>query len=153
MTNDLIAESNTAPVSEEQMRTLLEEEGIGILALPTADLPYVVPMSFGYDGESTLYFVYLLFGTESRKEDLSNEADRGRFLIYRAQSVYDWQSVCLTGGIDTVPDDEWGALRDAMRNAWHPNVFASANPMRGVQGYRFRIESWTGIQQRGSGRE
>ncbi|SFC64968.1 hypothetical protein SAMN05444422_11331 [Halobiforma haloterrestris] len=148
MVNDLLEESNTASMSEQQMRTLLEEEGIGILALPTEGVPYVVPMSFGYDGESMLYFVYLLFGTESRKESLSDDVERGRFLVYRAESVYDWQSVSLTGRIAAVPDDEWDTLRDAMQNAWHPNIFASANPMRGVRGYRFRIESWTGIQQR-----
>ncbi|MEF8843007.1 MAG: pyridoxamine 5'-phosphate oxidase family protein [Haloarculaceae archaeon] len=134
-------------MSESQMRTFLQKEGAGILAFPTEDLPYLIPMSFGYDGGSTLYFVFLLFGTESRKEKLANKTERGRFLVYRAESVYDWQSVCLTGHINTVGDDEWNALQNAMQNAWHPNIFSSAHPMRGIQGYRFEIESWAGIQQ------
>lgn len=147
MPSDLVQESDTIQMSEEQMQYLLEREGVGILALSTETLPYVIPMSFGYNGDATLYFVYLLFGTESRKQELSDKQQQGRFVVYRAESLYDWQSVSLTGHISTVADNEWDSLRNAMKNAWHPNIFSSANPMRGVQGYRFEIESWTGIQQ------
>lgn len=147
MSIDAIAESTAASMSEEQMGALLEAEGVGTLALPTGDLPYLVPISFGYDGETTLYFVFLLFGAESRKETLTNEAGRGRFLVYRARSVYDWQSVSVAGRITAVEEGEWDGLRSAMENAWHPNVFSAAHPMRGVRGYRFEIDEWTGIQQ------
>lgn len=148
MSIDAIVESSAASMSEDEMQALLTQEGVGTLALPTDDLPYVIPMSFGYDGESTLYFVFLLFGTDSRKEVLSDRSQRGRFLVYRAESVSEWQSVSLTGRITSVDDDgEWDALRDAMENAWHPNIFSAAAPMRGVEGYRFQIEEWTGIQQ------
>jgi len=152
MSINVVAESSAVPMNESRMRTLLTEEGVGILALPDDDIPYVVPMSFGYDGESTLYFVFMLFGAESRKSKLAEDADRARFLVHRAESVTDWRSVSLTGRIDSLGDDEWDALRGAMENAWHPNVFSSAHPMRGIEGYRFRIDSWTGIEQ-GDGRE
>lgn len=144
-----VVESDAITMTESQIRSLLEAEGVGILALQTDDLPYIIPISFGYDGDSTLYFVYLLFGTESRKETLSNRAERARFLVYRADSVDDWQSVSMEGTLTRVPEGEWDDLRNAMENAWHPNLFSSAQPMRGIEGYRFRIESWTGIQQPG----
>ena len=147
MSIDAIAESTAASMGEGQMRALLEAEGVGTLALPTDDLPYLIPISFGYDGETTLYFVFLLFGTESRKETLTDETGRGQFLVYRARSVYDWQSVSLAGRIGSVEEGRWDELREAMENAWHPNVFSSAHPMRGVRGYRFEIDEWTGIQQ------
>jgi len=151
MSIDAIAESTAAPMSEGAMRELLESEGVGTLALSTDDLPYLIPISFGYDGETTLYFVFLLFGSESRKERLTDETRRGRFLVYRAGSVSDWQSVSLAGRMDTVEEGKWDGLREAMENAWHPNVFSSAHPMRGVRGYRFEIDEWTGIQQRDAG--
>jgi nitroimidazol reductase NimA-like FMN-containing flavoprotein (pyridoxamine 5'-phosphate oxidase superfamily) len=144
MSTDAFPESNVVSMNESQIRTLLEEEGVGILALPAEDLPYTIPMSFGYDGDSMLYFAFLLFGTESQKEDLANRADRARFLVYRAESVYDWQSVSLTGHISTVRDEDGNGFENAMQNAWHPNLISSAHPMRA---YRFEIESWTGIQQ------
>ncbi|MCU4716700.1 pyridoxamine 5'-phosphate oxidase family protein [Halapricum hydrolyticum] len=55
MPNGSFGESTAVSVTENQMRTLLEEEGTGILAFSTDDLPYILPMSFGYDGDSTLY--------------------------------------------------------------------------------------------------
>lgn len=147
MSIDVIAESTAASMSEAEMRDLLKTEGVGTIAFSTDDLPYLVPISFGYDGDATLYFVFLLFGPESRKETLANEAERGRFLVYQARAVDDWQSVSLDGRIDAVEEGEWDELRSAMENAWHPNVFSSAHPMRGVRGYRFEIDEWTGLQQ------
>jgi hypothetical protein len=151
MSIDAIAESTADPMSDEQIAALLESEGVGTLGLPGDDLPYLLPISFGYDGESALYFVFLLFGAESRKETLANEAKRGRFLVYRARSLYDWQSVSMAGRIEFVEEDEWDELRTAMENAWHPNIFSAAHPTRGVEGYRFEIEEWTGIQQQDLG--
>ncbi len=136
-------------MTDDQIRAFLMEQGVGILGLADEAVPYLVPMSFGYDGNSTLYFVFLLFGTESRKEQLSERSRQARFLVYSAESAHEWRSASLVGRIDAVPDDEWESLQDAMGNAWHPDVFSAANPMRGVEGYRFRIDEWTGIQNTG----
>lgn len=141
-----IAESVSTSMTDEQMRELLTERGVGVLVLPDEDVPYAVPMSFGYDRESALYFVFLLFGSESKKETLSDSAARARFLVYRAESMHEWQSVSLTGRVDAVADGEWDTLQNAMANAWYPDLFSAASPMRGVQGYRFSIDEWTGIQ-------
>lgn len=151
MSIDAIAESSADSMSEAEMGDLLESEGVGTLAFATEDLPYLLPISFGYDGESALYFVFLLFGSESRKETLANEAKRARFLTYRADSMYDWRSVSLAGRIELLEEGEWTELRSAMENAWHPNMFSAAHPTRGVEGYRFDIEEWSGIQQRDPG--
>jgi nitroimidazol reductase NimA-like FMN-containing flavoprotein (pyridoxamine 5'-phosphate oxidase superfamily) len=147
MFSSLLEESSAVSMGESQVKTLLTEEGMGVLAFQTDGLPYLIPISFGYDGDSTLYFVFLLFGTESRKEELAKDTERGRFLVYRADSAYSWQSVSLAGRIRAVGDDEWDALQNAMENAWQSNIFSAAHPMRGVEGYRFEIESWTGIRQ------
>lgn len=150
MSIEEIAESSAVSMTDEEIREFLTKEGVGTLALPDEELPYLVPMSFGYDRESTLYFIFLLFGSESRKETLANQAQRGRFLVYRAESPHDWRSVSITGHIDAVADDEWDALRNSMENAWHPDLFTSASPMRGVQGYRLEIDEWSGIQRGGA---
>lgn len=146
MTTEGLLESSAEPMSDDQLQEILTEQGVGTLVLPADDLPYAVPMSFGLDGESTLYFLFLLFGEHSRKQTLTERAGRARVVVYTAQSMYDWQSVNLTGPISAVPEDDWGDLQTAMENAWHPTVFSSASPMRGVEGYRLQIEDWTGIQ-------
>ncbi len=146
MSTEELLESSATSMSDDEIRAFLTDRGVGTLVLPDDEVPYAVPMSFGYDGDAALYFVYLLFGPESHKETLSDRAERARFLSYRAESMHDWRSVTLVGRIDPVADDEWDDLQRAMENAWHPNLFSSASPMRGVEGYRFEIEEWKGLQ-------
>lgn len=146
MVSENMMEGGTASMTDDEIRSFLLAEGVGVLALSTDGVPYVVPMSFGFDGESTLYFLFLLFGAESRKQTLCDRVDRARFLVYSAESMHDWRSVTTTGAIESVPEDDWGDLRAAMENAWHPDLFTAASPMRGVEGYRFRVEDWSGIR-------
>lgn len=146
MSVSAIVESGMVSMDDDQISEFLTQQGVGILGVPDEEFPYLVPLSFGYDGGSAVYFVYLLFGTESRKEDLTEQAKRGRLLVYSARSMHEWQSVSVTGQISGVDDDEWDTLQETMENAWHPDLFSSASPMRGVRGYRFDIDDWSGIQ-------
>jgi len=144
-----LRESSGTSMTAKELRAFLTEQGVGILGLVDESVPYLVPMSFGFDGEQTLYFVFLLFGAESQKQQLCDRAQQGRFLVYSADSIHDWQSVSLEGTIAKVADEEWDQLTDAMENAWHPDLFSAASPMRGIEGYRFRIDEWTAIQSGG----
>jgi len=152
MLDDIIEESSTDRMNDQQIRDFLLEQGVGVLGLSDEDLPYLIPMSFGYDGESTLYFLFLLFGAETRKETLSDQSERATFAVYSVESAFEWRSVTLSGEITAVPDDGWESLQTSMENAWHPNLFSSATPQRGVQGYQLSIEEWTGIWNRSSPR-
>ncbi|RAW44509.1 pyridoxamine 5'-phosphate oxidase family protein [Halorubrum sp. 48-1-W] len=149
MSTEELLESSATTMGDDRIREFLTEQGVGTLALPDEVAPYLVPLSFGYDGESALYFTFLLFGAESRKETLSDRASGARFLVYDARSPHEWRSVSLRGRIEPVEEGDWADLREAMENAWHPDLFSSAEPMRGVRGYRFRIDEWTGIRQGG----
>jgi nitroimidazol reductase NimA-like FMN-containing flavoprotein (pyridoxamine 5'-phosphate oxidase superfamily) len=153
MLEDVLAESSTDLMSDDQIREFLLEQGVGVLALAGAGVPYVLPMSFGYDGGRTLYFRFLLFGDETRKETLSDRAGRASFTTYSVESKFEWRSVILTGELRAVPDSERDALREATENAWHPNLFSSATPKRGIEGYRLDVDEWTGIWNRSSPRD
>ncbi|MFP4625192.1 MAG: pyridoxamine 5'-phosphate oxidase family protein [Natronomonas sp.] len=141
-----ITESGMNSMEDDGIRTFLTQQGVGVLGIQDDGVPYLVPLSFGFDGKSTLYFVFLLFGTESRKETLIDENRRARFLVHRADSMHEWQSVSCTGDISPVADEDWDELLETMENAWHSDLFSSARPMRGVEGYRFEIDDWSGIQ-------
>lgn len=147
MSIEEIRESDTSRMTEEELQEFLTEQGVGVLGLADEELPYLLPLSFGFDGEDALYFVYLLFGPESRKETLTERTDRARFLVYDAASTYDWRSASLAGSFEPVTEEEWDELRASMENAWYPDLFRTAEPMRGVEGYRFEIEAWTAIQR------
>lgn len=147
MSISTIVESGIVSMDDDEIGQFLTEQGVGVLGIHEEESPYLLPISFGYDGNDALYFVFLLFGTESRKEQLVEKTQRGSFLVYDAKSMHEWRSVTLSG--DVVPideDDEWETLQETMENAWHPDLFSSAEPMRGVRGYRFEIDDWSGIQ-------
>lgn len=146
-----IRDSDAERMEQEEVKQFLREQGVGVLALSDRNVPYVLPLSFGYDGESRLYFTYLLFGAQSKKEELSERVDRARFLVYSAASMYEWRSVLLTGELEAVPDEEWNELQTAMQNAWHPNLFSTATPMRGIKGYRFSITDRTSLKHTSAG--
>jgi nitroimidazol reductase NimA-like FMN-containing flavoprotein (pyridoxamine 5'-phosphate oxidase superfamily) len=136
-------------MEQEEAGQFLREQGVGVLALADAGVPYVLPLSFGYDGDARLYFTYLLFGAQSKKEELSERVEKARFLVYAAESMHAWRSVLLTGELGEVSNEEWDELQTAMENAWHPNLFSAATPMRGVKGYQFRITDQTSLKHTG----
>lgn len=135
-------------MDEVAIRDFLSNQAVGVLALPAEDGPYVLPLSYGFDGDSALYLVYAL-GSESRKEELTERADVVRFLVYDAASPFDWESVLLSGTLAEVPAEEWVSIRDEFGPAWRPELLENAELSRGSKVYRFRIEDWTGIRHTG----
>lgn len=78
MTVEDLREVGVARMDDAEMRTLLSRQGVGVLGLVSVDGPYLLPLSFGFEGESALYFTYLT-GTLSRKRSLSESRGGRRF--------------------------------------------------------------------------
>jgi len=135
-------------MADSEIAAFLGSQGVGVLGLPAEGAPYLVPMSFGYDGGDNLYFTFIL-GERSRKEELSEAAESSRFLVYNAKSLFTWQSVLLSGTVEPVPEEEWEAVEDTMENAWHPDLLDSADLSRGVRVFRFHIDERVGIKHTG----
>jgi hypothetical protein len=134
---------------EQHIRDFLSSHGVGVLALPTDGAPYLLPISFGYDGDHTLYFTFVT-GDGSRKAGLSTGSERASFLVYAAESPFVWRSVVCEGGIHELPRDEWDAHDEAMAdNAWHPDVFERAFETERVRVYQFDVEDWSGLRHTG----
>jgi hypothetical protein len=135
-------------MTDDEIRAFLSSQGVGVLGLAAEEGPYMLPMSFGYDGADRLYFTYVV-GEQSRKRELSDRAETARFLVYKASSRFNWQSVVLTGTLSVVPEGEWDDVDESMANAWHPDIFESAELSGGVTVYRFAIEERVGFKQTG----
>jgi nitroimidazol reductase NimA-like FMN-containing flavoprotein (pyridoxamine 5'-phosphate oxidase superfamily) len=135
-------------MTDAEIGRFLSSQGVGVLGLSADEGPYMLPMSFGFDGEESLYFTYLV-GEQSRKRELSERAGTAKFLVYKATSRFNWQSVVLTGSLSTVPESEWDDVDESMANAWHPDLFESAELSGGVAVYRFDIEERVGYKQTG----
>ncbi len=146
MSVDELGEIGLSRMDEASVDQFLASQRMGVLALPGDEAPYVVPMSYGYDGESALYFTYVL-GADSHKEAYSEQADRARFLVYSADSAFQWESVVLEGPLERLPREAWD---DApLDDAWRPDILERADLSRGVAVYRFRIEDQSGIGHAG----
>lgn len=135
-------------MDEGQIRDFLANQGMGVLGLPVDGVPYLLPMSFGYDGESRLYFSFFL-GEESRKRELSDRAEHASFLVYSADSPFFWESVALEGTIDEVAGDAWDDHAAAMDNAWHLQLFERAETPGRVELYEFTITDQRGLAYTG----
>jgi len=133
-------------MDREDIEKTLERKSIGVLGVPTDSAPLLRPLSFWYDGESALYFVYVL-GADSRKVTASDHADAARFLVYDIETTFNWRSVLLTGTIERVPDDERRAIEEQIDTSWKPDVFERAAETEATALYRFRIEDRAGIKQ------
>ncbi|SER86358.1 pyridoxamine 5'-phosphate oxidase family protein [Natrinema salaciae] len=135
-------------MDDGELRQFLSSQRTGVLGLPGDDAPYLLPLSFGYDGDERLYFTYLL-GSSSRKKTLSERADVAKFLVFKVDTMYNWQSALLTGTISEVPESDWDALEETLSGAWRPSLFDSATLSGDVAVFEFRIEEQTGIKHQG----
>lgn len=149
MTVETLEALGVERMAEQTIVDFLTSKGVGILALPTDDAPYVLPISFGYDGERRLYFTYAT-GNTSRKADLSSGDGRASFLVYAAESPFMWRSVVCKGTVREIPRSEWDEHEEAMNdNAWHPDLLERAFEAERVLVYRFDIGEWSGLRHSG----
>lgn len=148
MTVDELGAYGLEQLTDEEIHAYLTHQRMGVLGLPTENGPYMFPLSFGFDGDSTLYFTYVL-GSASRKADLSERADHASFLAYGAESPYNWESVFLTGRLDAVPESEWDDLDGLLADAWRPGLIEEAAVEADVAVYQFTIEERSGVKHTG----
>lgn len=149
MTVDELAVYDVVPMSDEEIRGFLSSHSVGVLGLPTTDAPSLRPMSFWFDGGSSLYLLYVL-GEDSRKAELTARSDVARFLVYSAETAFTWRSVLLTGTVDELRwGDEERGVREAVEAAWRPDVLKRVVERDAVGLYRFRIDEQVGLKSMG----
>jgi len=133
-------------MTDDDIEQTLANETVGVLGLPAETAPALRPMSYWFDGEATLYFVYVV-GEESRKARLTERADRATFLVYRIDAPFNWRSVRLEGTLERVPEDERAEVEAQMDVSWRPELFERGADSENTDLYRFRIEDREGVLQ------
>lgn len=133
---------------EEDIEGLLDSVGWGILALANDDVPYSLPISFGYDGEA-IYFAFIRSSPTDTKFEYIEDGKPARLLVTDVDSRLDWQSVSVAGTVTSVKRDspEWLKLLDSLDdNAWFSSDFRFATMSKGLQGYQLEIDELYGIE-------
>jgi hypothetical protein len=131
-----------------EIDAFLSTHHTGVLGLPGPEAPYLVPLSYGYDGDSRLYFFYVV-GEESTKDELSAQAETARFLVYTAETAFNWRSVLLRGTMREVSDEQWDAVEDEIDLPWRPDLIETASAAEATRLYRFEVEERSGIKHVG----
>jgi hypothetical protein len=112
-------------MDESGIDDVLREAGIGVLSMSADGVPYGVPMSFGYDGEDTLYFVFLGASAELRKETYASQSSVASFTTFDVDPDGSWRSVIVAGPLERITIDEWDSAREALAdNAYQSNLLS-----------------------------
>lgn len=148
MTVDDLSAYGMEPMTDANITSFLSSQSVGVLGLSADGLPMLRPLSFWFDGDSALYFVYVL-GGESRKHELSQQAETARFLVYSAETPFNWRSVLLSGSLSEVSDSEFASVLEDMDIRWRPELFEQASVAETTAIYRFDIDEQTGIKHLG----
>jgi hypothetical protein len=143
MTTAEVLEGNR--MIDAEIDALLEEVGFGVLSMSLDGVPYGLPLSFGYDGESRLYFVFVGHSDEGRKTEYAERADVVGFLAYDVADADDWRSVVVDGSLDRITIDDWEAAREALgENGWRPQLLSDVDPDQDPRVWALEIESRSG---------
>jgi nitroimidazol reductase NimA-like FMN-containing flavoprotein (pyridoxamine 5'-phosphate oxidase superfamily) len=148
MTVDSLEAAGLTRMDDDNITAFLSNQRVGVLGLPTDDGPYMIPLSFGYDGDRVLYFTFV-GGSTSRKRRLTDAAANAAVLVYKVESMFHWESVLLQGSIEAVPESEWDELTAVLDGAWRPEVFRDAIEDGEIAVYRFHIDEKDGLRHAG----
>ena len=110
-------------LDESAVDDVLTDVGVGVLSMSADGVPYGVPLSFGYDGVDTLYFVFLGASADLRKETYAEQSELASFTTVDFSPDGSWRSVIVSGPIERISVDEWDAAREAMAgNAYQSDL-------------------------------
>lgn len=138
------ADAPDVQMDPEASAAFLERQGWGYLTLADGGEAYSVPMSFGWDGGSTLYF-QVQTDDDSEKMAYLDATTTATFVVAEVQPP-EWSSVVVRGGVERVPDDEaekaYSAFAD---NAWFPACpWTTDKDPTEIEFYKLEAEELTG---------
>lgn len=98
----------TGNLDPQQIEALLSQQLLGRIACCEADRPYILPISYVYDGQF-LYF----HTTEGKKTEVLRKNPKTCFQVDYIPSMANWQSVIVVGTYEelTEPSAREAALR------------------------------------------
>jgi nitroimidazol reductase NimA-like FMN-containing flavoprotein (pyridoxamine 5'-phosphate oxidase superfamily) len=128
-------------LDDPEIDKVLTDVGVGVLSMSADGVPYGVPLSFGYDGEDALYFVFLGATTELRKEAYAETSDVATFTSFEMSPDGAWRSVIASGPIERITIDDWDEAREAMAdNAYQSNLLSEYELQENPNVWRLEIE-------------
>ncbi|EMA26425.1 pyridoxamine 5'-phosphate oxidase family protein [Haloarcula argentinensis] len=134
-----------AELEDSVIDEVLTERGVGVLSMAAEGVPYGVPLSFGYDGEDTLYFMFLGATTELRKETYAEQADVASFTTFDIGQDGAWRSVIVAGPLKRIEIDEWDSARESLAdNAYQSNLLSEYELQENPNVWALKVQERSG---------
>jgi len=132
-------------MDDQEISEFLAEQGVGVLSMAADGSPYGVPLSFGYDGDDRLYFLFAGHSEAGRKVTYAERSEAASFLVYEMAADDAWRSVIVEGSLDRITIDDWDAAREAMgENAYRPELLTNVDTREDPRVWAVDIETWSG---------
>jgi nitroimidazol reductase NimA-like FMN-containing flavoprotein (pyridoxamine 5'-phosphate oxidase superfamily) len=132
-------------MTDEEIAAFLTEQGTGVLSMADDGAPYGVPLSFGFDGEDRLYFLFAGHSAAGEKVTFAERSETATFTVYDVADDDSWRSVIVEGGLDRIVIDDWKAARRAMAdNAYRPDLLADVDEHEDPRVWALDVEEWSG---------
>jgi nitroimidazol reductase NimA-like FMN-containing flavoprotein (pyridoxamine 5'-phosphate oxidase superfamily) len=89
----------TGTLAPEQIEELLAQQLIGHIACCSDNVPYIIPISYVYDGKDLYFHTY-----EGRKTAIMRGNPNVCFQVDKMYNMADWQSVLVWGNYEELSD-------------------------------------------------
>ena len=97
-------------LSRSETDAFLGRKETGVLSLARDDVPYAIPISYGYDAAERRFFLRLVSTPDSEKRDYLRDGARATLVVCEeTEPVY--RSVVATGTLEGVPRESLTAER------------------------------------------
>lgn len=99
----------TGELNETQMNNILSSQAIGRLACTDGKCPYIIPMTYTFDGN---YIYGQTF--EGKKLDILRKNPNTCFQVDIVADIYNWQSVIVYGRFEELVGEKSNEARDIL---------------------------------------
>jgi nitroimidazol reductase NimA-like FMN-containing flavoprotein (pyridoxamine 5'-phosphate oxidase superfamily) len=95
-------------LTREEVDELLVSNGVGLMSMVDGDVPYAIPMAFGYLGERMTFALQWGTGYEGRKERCVRSNPNVCFTVYEqdTEAPGTWRSAVVAGELRETDDAE-----------------------------------------------
>jgi hypothetical protein len=90
-------------MDEQEISAFLGAGGTCVLSLARGDVPYSIPLSYGYDADERTFYLRLGFAEGSEKRAFLEASDHARLVVYDERGA---KSVVATGELREIDDGE-----------------------------------------------
>lgn len=94
-------------MSEENVRSLLESKGHGVLSMGAGNRGYGLPMTYRYDEENERVILGFVNAPGSKKQEFTATTEEATLTVYDFEDVDAWESVVVTGTIHPVDESDF----------------------------------------------